>query len=302
MDKLCAIVVHFQGVHQIRRCVESLCSSVVIPDRIVIVDNGGFDDLGEFAGACGGRIELVPFTRNCGYAAAINMGAQRSRCETLLILNPDVVLEPDAIGTAIAHLAAHPEVGVLGPRVLYPDGSVQESARAFPRWSTLFVHRHAALTRHFPGNPLSRAYLRPLEAGGNGGIDWVSGCCMFIRREALDRVGGMDEGYFLFMEDVDLCWRIRLEGTFHVRYFPEAVVTHDIGVSNQRYDPGIIRHRHHSIRLFIDRFYRHLPAPLRRLGRLVITIREKLHLARARFVRRSGEKSPGYAASSEGEA
>ena len=131
----------------------------------------------------------------------------------LYLVNPDAVVAPDAALTLAAWLDEHPGVAVVGSLVLDPDGAIQGSARRFPGVSTFFGGRTAWMTRQFPRNALTRRNIltgphvrEPLE------VDWVSGASMMIRRAAFDAVGGMDERFFLYWEDADLCKRLRDAG------------------------------------------------------------------------------------------
>lgn len=283
MSRLSAIIVHFGSAERTRACLHSLLASSLPPDEIVVVDNDGSVNLSNSLACVDARVKVLPYLANFGYSRAINIGMRHASGELLLLLNPDVVLDVHATRHAVSCLTECPDIGVVGPRVLNLDGSVQDSVRSFPRWHTLFANRTSLLSRYFPGNPLTRSYLKPDASLGSGTVpvDWVSGCCLFVRRQALERIGGMDERYFLFMEDVDLCWRLRQDGSYRVHHLPQATVTHEIGISNAVFDPQIIRHRHASIRLFIDRYYQARPRLLRAAGKLLITLRERMLLMRA---------------------
>jgi hypothetical protein len=164
-----------------------------------------------------------------------------------------VVVEPTAIGRLAEFLARTPDVGVVGPRLRNPDGTLQGSARRDPSpWTGLFG-RQAPLTRLFPGNPVSRRELPALSHGGSAplDVDWVSGACLLARREAYERVGPLDERFFLFWEDADWCLRVRQAG-FRVSYLPTAEATHRVGVSRAQRPVGSALDFHRSA----YRFYR----------------------------------------------
>ena len=148
----------------------------------------------------------------------------------MLFLNPDARIDPDSLGALVAALKADPRAGAAGPRILEDDGSLALSQRRFPRLRTSFAQA-LFLHRIFPGaawaDEMVRdpgAYERPAEP------DWLSGACLLVRRPALERLGGFDERFFLYREDIDLCLRLRAAG-HTIRYEPAAAVRHEGGAS-----------------------------------------------------------------------
>jgi GT2 family glycosyltransferase len=148
-------------------------------------------------------------------------------------VNPDcVVADEAAIEQLVACASGRRDLAVIGPRILNPDGTVQGSARRFPGWSTFIAGRSSWLTRRFPNNPLSRRNLPwRSETSETREVDWVSGACMLVRRSAFEQVGGMDEQFFLYWEDADLCKRLAGHG-WRTVYFPGATVEHAGGASS----------------------------------------------------------------------
>jgi GT2 family glycosyltransferase len=149
-------------------------------------------------------------------------------------MNPDCWLQPGALSTLAAELERRPDCAIVGPRILNPDGSVQGSARGDPDMLTGLFGRTTWLRRLLPGLGVSRRNVVEAEAAGGASrvVDWLSGACMLVRREAFERVHGFDEGYFLYWEDADLCRRLRAEGQ-HVRYVPTATAVHRVGHSSR---------------------------------------------------------------------
>ena len=163
--------------------------------------------------------------RNLGFAAAVNVAFSLVEDRDVLVLNPDVELDdPAGVRELARHMESHPEVGVCAPRLAFPDGSVQPSARRPASLAAMLGSRSAA--RLAP--PLRSRYERYLRAAtdGAGEADWVIGAAMLIRRSAFEGVGGMDEGFFLYMEDADLCRRMRRAG-WDVAYVPSVTMRHD---------------------------------------------------------------------------
>jgi GT2 family glycosyltransferase len=193
-----------------------------------VVDNASTDgspDLVRDRVAEHGQLELVEMGRNAGYAAAVNAGATRVPGRDLLLLNPDIRLDEPGPARELARvLDAHPKVGVAAPRLVGEDGQPQATARRFPSAAALL----GTLPRLGGLGPVRRGlerYHEPSAARRATVVDWVLGAAMLIRRRAFDEVGGWDERFFLYVEDVDFCRRLRRVG-WEVAYVPEAELTH----------------------------------------------------------------------------
>lgn len=224
-----AVVVAYANEDTIRACVAPLCE---LPDvHVVVVDNA--PDHGSIAAVRDLPLEAVPSPRNGGFAAGCNQGIARGRAPYVLLLNPDASLDATDLRALAAVLDGDPGVGLVAPRILDGDGAVALSQRRFPQlrstWAqALFLHRllpHAAWTDEVVRD--AAAYARP------GSPDWVSGACMLIRRDVLERIGGLDERYLLYCEDIDVCHAVRAAG-FDIRYEPAATARHREGGSAPR--------------------------------------------------------------------
>jgi GT2 family glycosyltransferase len=226
------VIVNYRSYEELSRCLGSLECARRMLGQVTVVDHES-----NLTAAAGISlrfpwIELVERSTNEGFATGVNLGAARGRAEYVLLLNPDCVAGGDAIERLVSFAADHRNVAVVGPRILNPDGTVQGSARRFPGWSTFIAGRSSWLTRHFPGNPLSRWNLPVLdEITGPVEVDWISGACMLIRRDAFHRVSGMDEQFFLYWEDADLCKRLGQDG-WRTIYLPTATIEHACGRSS----------------------------------------------------------------------
>lgn len=202
---------------------------------LVVVDNASRDGTVESVEARWPGVRVLEQPRNLGFAAAANIGIEAARdADTVCLVNPDAVVGDAGILAAAHYLAANPDVGVLGGRILNHDGTVQASARAFPGHRTAFFNRHSLTTKFLPKNRLSREYLMTDWAHDEvRTVDWVSGAFMFIHKRAIDAVGLLDPKYFWSIEDVDYCRRVHDSG-LEVRYFPAATITHRIGGSSRK--------------------------------------------------------------------
>ncbi len=223
---------------------------------VVVADNrpipGG--DVERLAGDAGAQYLAIP--SNPGYGGAVNRAVQAlpASVEWVLVSNPDVALEPGALDALVAAGDADPRIGAVGPAILNEDGSVYPSARRIP--SIRNGIGHALFANVWPGNRWSRAYLDAPDAGGAAARDsgWLSGACLLVRRSAFDRVGGFDEGYFMYFEDVDLGFRMGRAG-FRNRYEPAARVLHTGAHSTSGESAQMIDAHHRSAARFLGRRY-----------------------------------------------
>jgi len=246
MDLSCIIVTYKQG-DRLGKCVQALYDAAPRADiEICIVNNDRRESLETLQAEYPG-IRIVTNPSNAGFARANNQAARQARGEVLLFLNPDAVLHPGSIPRMMQHLREHPDIGILAPRVLNPDGTVQASCRRFPNlWTGLF-NRYSLPSRLFPNNRFTREYLlQDFDHNTTRDVDWVSGCCMMMPRKVFFELGGFDETYFLFNEDVDLC-RTAWQAGYRVVYHPEAGVTHEIGSSHAKLPAKVIVKRHRGM-------------------------------------------------------
>lgn len=200
---------------------------------IVLVDSGSKDGTADAVRDAFPSVHVLTLD-NLGFGGAANVGvaALDAAVDVVVIANADVRFLPGAVIALTAALDDAPDVAVVGPRVRYPDGSHQASARRSPGVRDALVH--GLIGWLVPSNPVTRRYraldLTGPEAVDDVDVDWVSGCAFAVRRRAFDAVGGFDTGYRLFVEDVDLCDRVRSAG-WRVRFVPDAVVIHRVGAS-----------------------------------------------------------------------
>jgi GT2 family glycosyltransferase len=257
------ITVNFNaGAHLVSGACAVLASSA--PVELLVVDNGSTDDsLAGLRKVTNGepRVRILENGVNRGFAKANNQALAEARGEWLLLLNPDCVIEPDTIARMQDALKARPDVGMAGCLVRNPDGTEQAGCRretptpgkALVRALGLggFVRRlglEGRTARDFvrAGDPLP-----PYAAE----VDAVSGAFMFVRRDALEKVGPLDEGYFLHCEDLDWCERFRREG-YRVLFVPDVTVVHDKGVSSRARPVRVLFHMHRGMVRYYRKFFR----------------------------------------------
>ena len=199
--------------------------------RVFVVDNASGDGTVDVLQSL--PVEAIALEHNGGFAHGCNVGAQAGTNPYVLFLNPDARIEAEAVQRLVDAMEADARVGAAAPRIFEPDGSLDYSLRRFPRLRStyaqaLFVHRllpNADWVDEVIREP--SVYERP------GPVEWVSGACFIVRRTVLEQVGGLDESFFHYSEDMDICARIWNAG-HEVRYVPDAVAEHEGGASAPR--------------------------------------------------------------------
>lgn len=241
-----AVVVNYNARDHLLACVRSLRDDGA--EEIVVVDNASTDGSVAALRAADPDVVVVEAGVNLGFGAAANRGVAVSTGDPVAVMNPDVVVVPGTLGALAGRLAASARLGAVGPRIENPDGSWYPSARSFP--SLADALGHAFLHFVAPGNRFSRRY-KLLDWDHDSGrlVDWVSGTFVMVRREAFESVGGFDERYFMYVEDVDLCWRLRRAG-WDVAYEPAGRVIHAIGASSELAPYRMIVAHHRSLLRF----------------------------------------------------
>lgn len=214
--------------------------------KIIVVDNAS-NDHPERISQQFPHVQLVINQKNLGYSKAINKAIEHSRSGYLVIMNPDTVVVNGFFTDVLKFMRHNGQVGIVGPKIYNKDGSVQGSARRFPSIRTALFGRNSFLTKMFPNNPVTQSEFFCFQSNDNifMNVDWVSGACMVLKREAFRAINGFDERFFLYWEDTDLCKRMRQAG-YEVVYYPKAEVTHFVGVSSDTRPLRSILHFHHS--------------------------------------------------------
>lgn len=237
---LTVVVVNWNVRDLLRCCLASIDNSHLSLETFV-VDNGSSDGSLQMVRDEFPKVRLIANQDNLGFTAANNQALAQSQGRYLVLLNPDAELVGDALGQMVAYLESHPDVGVLGPQLRYPDDTVQSSRRRFPTLATAFAES-TIIQQWWPDNGiLRRYYVSDNPENITQPVDWVMGACMMVRREAYEQVGGLDEGFFMYSEELDWCRRIKDAG-WGVFYLPAAVVIHHEGKSSEQVVPE--RHIH----------------------------------------------------------
>ena len=245
---LSVLIVTFNSRPFVGQCIDAVESTVREHTfEIIVVDNDSSDGTAELVRRRSPGIAVIEMGRNAGFSAANNCAFQASSGKYVVLLNGDAVALPGSLDTLVRFLDEHPAAGVAAPRLENPDGSDQGTARAFPTPAAALFGRRSPLTRAFPRNRYSRRYLsgRDREGGRPFEVDWVSGACLVIRRAVSNDIGGLDERFFMYWEDADLCRRVKESGRA-VWCVPGARVVHAEGSSRRGWPAPQIRHFHRS--------------------------------------------------------
>jgi len=272
-------VVYHPG-DELARFAETLATASRGPVELVVVDNGTDHTVAEsVVTGAGGRL-LVPGS-NLGYGAAANRGAAGADAPWIVVANSDIEWTPGSLDRLVAAGEEQPSAGALGPMLMNTDGTMYPSARALP--SLRQGAGHAMFARLWPDNPWTRAYHARQESTGGylREAGWLSGACLLLRREAFEQVGGFDESYFMFFEDVDLGERLGRAGWENL-YVPDVRVTHVGGTSWRERPAPMIRAHHASALQYLERRYgRWYQAPVRVALRAGLRLREQQQLRAA---------------------
>jgi N-acetylglucosaminyl-diphospho-decaprenol L-rhamnosyltransferase len=229
-------------------CLESINRTIQkIQFEVILIDNSYKDDGLASILKSYPNTQFINNSKNIGFARANNQGAKIASGDFLVFINPDTIMTEGAIESMLDYIRSDSSIGIIGPKVLNPDQTIQYSCRKFPTiWSGLF-NRYSLMTQLFPNNRYSRDYLM-LDYDHNSirSVDWVSGCCMMISISTFKKINGFDENYFLFIEDVDLCRAIKEIG-LRVVYFSNSKIFHKISSSNSQSTFQLIIKRHQGM-------------------------------------------------------
>lgn len=219
------VVVSYNTAALLRQCLRSILADPGPSREVLVVDNASTDGSPQMVADEFPDVRLITNAGNVGFSRANNQALERSSGRYACLLNSDAELRPGCLAAMVAYLDAHPRVGVLGPRLVYADGTPQPSRRRFPTLATAFVES-TILQRWWPGaDVLRRYYLSDVPDDRPQEVDWVTGACLMVRREAMAQVGLLDERFFMYSEELDWCRRIKAAG-WRVAYTPDAVVVH----------------------------------------------------------------------------
>lgn len=251
---LSVVIVSWNVADHLHLCLQSLCESLKpspLQAEIIVVDNASSDGTSQMVEQEFPEAVLIANQENLGFTRGNNQGIEKSQGRYILFLNPDTQVLSDALDTMVAYMEANPQVGALGPRLLDAEGKTLSSRRRFPSLATDFIES-TTLGQWFPGHPLIQKYhMADTSNDQIQAIDWAVGAALLVRRQALNEVGLLDEDFFMYSEEVDLCFRLKTKG-WEIVYFPEARVVHYEGKSSQQ----VLTFKHHQFQRSKVLFFR----------------------------------------------
>ncbi len=249
--KLSVIIVTYNSAADIAPCLKSIafCGDY----EIIVIDNASKDQTRAILDRCNyPQIKRIYNQQNLGYARANNQGLTIARGEYVLLLNPDTVIQPGAIDLLVHHLDQHPEIAAVAPRLLNPDNTQQLSIRSFPTFTNVLAEM-TGLPRLFPlWRKLGSWRLRHFDYEKPALIQQPMASCLLIRRSVLSEIGGFDENFPIYYNDVDLSYRMFKKG-YKTAYLPRAVVYHKVGASTAPLKTKMIFENHRALLRYLKK-------------------------------------------------
>jgi GT2 family glycosyltransferase len=256
------IIVNWNTCDLLRQCLRSVFDQGSSNHEVIVVDNGSSDDSVNMVRQEFSRVKLLANQKNRGFAAANNQGIGLAKGRYILLLNSDTIILDRAIEKTIVYADKHPDTAVTGCRVLNPDRTLQSSCFMFPSILNWFLFSTYAY-RLFPRNRFfGREQMTWWMRDDSREVDVVTGCYMLVRKEALDQVGTMDERFFMYAEETDLCYRFKAKG-WKNRFTPDAEIVHIGGASAIKLGANRARV---SNRSFVRYMFKHWTKPRAVIG------------------------------------
>lgn len=230
MMDLSIVIVAYKDDEVLRACLMSLAGARGVTSEVIVVDNGNQTSTQDVVHDVAPDATYIANPSNRGFAAAVNQGLKLRRGRYALLLNPDTVVPPDAMKRMVEHLDTDKEVGIASSIIVYPDGSLQESIRRFPKLCDQLLVM-LKVPHVFPNIwPIKRYMMRDADPYKTQDVDSIMGAFMFIRSEVLEKIGLLDERYFIWFEEVDYC-KMAVDAGFKVRHYADVTITHHKGHS-----------------------------------------------------------------------
>jgi len=255
--KLSVIIVNYNVKYFLEVCLNSLFRALSgFNSEVIVVDNNSADDSCSFIRNRYPGVILIENKDNKGFSKANNQGVAIAKGEYILFLNPDTVMPEDFFVKTLAYMDAHPDAGALGPRLIDGKGRfAPDSKKSFPSLSVA-LYKTIGINKFFPRSPyFNKYYSVHISEHETAPVDVLSGCCMLVRRSAMDKAGGpFDEDYFMYCEDVDLSYRIEKAGYKNI-YFPDADLIHYKGESTRKMTLSYVRIFNEALVTFVKKHY-----------------------------------------------
>jgi GT2 family glycosyltransferase len=250
-----AIVVSYNVKDLLLDCLGALFEGTDVPLEVIVIDNNSRDGSAAAVESEFPQVKVHRMRKNVGFGKANNVGLEMASGRFILVLNPDVMVRPGCIGELADFLLVRPDVGAVGPRLVRPDGRADPAGRrAFPTPSIAF-YRLSGLSRLFPRSPrFGRYNMGHLSANRVHEVDAGTAACLMVRRAAITKVGFFDPAYFMYGEDLDLCYRLK-QGGWKIFYVPSAQALHIKGASSRQETARMLYEFHSAMWTFHHKHY-----------------------------------------------
>ncbi len=256
MIDLSIIIVNYNVKAFLQNCLLSIFKAVEkISSEIIVIDNASDDGSVEIIKKNFPQVKLIESKTNLGFSKANNIGLKIARGKYICLINPDTIVEEDTFLEMIRFMESHPDVGLAGCKILNPDGTFQLACRrSFPTPWVAFT-KVFGLSKLFPGSKIFARYnLTYLDENQSYEVDAVSGSFMFLRKDVYEKIGGLDETFFMYGEDLDYCYRVKQAG-YKVFYFHSTKIIHFKGESTKRSNIDELKHFYDAMRLFVRKHF-----------------------------------------------
>jgi hypothetical protein len=256
MIDLSISIVNYNNRDYLKDCLDSIYSGTVQTRiEVIVVDNGSTDSSTEVVRQHFPEVKIIENHDNRGFVIANNQGIRASQGRYVLSLNNDTLIENGTLDGLVRFMEEHPDVGACGPKVLNQDGTLQQQCRrGFPTIRSSLSY-FLKLHRLFPNNECFGRYLMThLDEDKTGEVDSVSGCCMMVRRDVIEKVGILDENFIMYGDDLDWCYRIKQAG-WKVYYTPHVRITHLGGKSSRKSSYRCTLLFYHAMVIFYRKHY-----------------------------------------------
>lgn len=279
------IIVSYNCQEEIARCLSSLVSPA---NEIIVVDNNSKDNTTCYIKENYPEVTLIENKENLGFARGVNLGIRKASGEYLILLNPDTEILNDGIKKLVDFASHNKNIAAIGPRLLNTDGSFQPSAYNFPTVLWAFFHL-IQISKLFSKEKVEKFFPYFSKPDKIQEVDWVTGACICIKKEALKKVGLFDENYFLYFEEIDWCKRAKENG-WKIYYYPPAVIIHHLERSSSQEKELSLLSRYESMFYYFRKHHSEREEKIvRRMAQVIFYIKSKYY-----HLKKDKEKSTWY--------
>jgi GT2 family glycosyltransferase len=265
---LSIVIVNYNAKDLTLDCIASIHQKTSVPFEIILVDNASVDNSASEVKKKSRQVRVIENQINYGFGKGNNQGISKAEGKYIILLNNDTVLKNDAFDKMVDFMGRNPRAGILTCKLYEPDGQAQKNCRSFPvtPFDTMFG-RASLLSKLFPNNPITKKnVLSGWDYNSTRKVDWVSGAAMMVRREVFEKVGLLDENFYMYWEDTDFCKRAS-EAGWEISYIPDAEIIHFTGRGGGRRSLSLklytmFQMHHSAYYYFLKHHYKHPLHPM----------------------------------------